>query len=542
MLIATTTRPFADQRSGTSGLRRKVGVFRQEHYAANFIQSVFDVIAPCKARVLVLGGDGRFYSTEVIQLVIGMAAANGFARVVVGQGGILSSPAASQLIRARHALGGLILSAGHHSADPEGDLSMRFNGADGAPAGQGVTDAIYARSLVIDRYLTWGGGPIDLDTPGERRLGDMIVEIVDPVAAYAGLMETLFDFPLIRAMIADGFRVIFDAMNAATGPYAVELLERRLGAPAGSVVNAVPLPDFGGRHPDPNPVHARMFYDRMMAPDAPDFGAASDGEGGRAMIMGPGIYVAPSDALAVLVANADCAPAFSIGLQGVARSMPTSRAVDRVAQALGIDYFETPPGWKFFGNLLDAELVTICGEEGAGIGSAHIRDKDGLWTVLLWLNILARRRTGVGELVRCHWRTYGRHYYVRHDYENIAHHDAAALMAALRVARSGMPGTTAHGRTIFAADEFIYRDPIDHWLTSGQGFRVSFEDDARIVFCLSDTASEGVTLRVHLERYEPPDGPLDLDVGIALQAVADAARQIARIGEFTGRAAADVVS
>ena len=541
-MLAVPTCAFADQKPGTSGLRKKVTVFRQEHYAANFIQAIFDVLERVEGGTLVIGGDGRFYNRDVIQLAIRVAAANGFGRVLVGCGGILSTPAASHLIRTSAAIGGLILSASHNPGGPDGDFGIKFNGANGSPAPEGLTDAIHARSLVIERYRIWQGNDVDLDALGTHQLGAMQVEVVDPVTAYADLMETLFDFPLIRGVIAGGFRLSFDAMNAVTGPYAMEILERRLGAPAGTVVNGIPRPDFGGLHPDPNPIHAHQLHARMMAIDAPDFGAASDGDGDRNMIMGRGLFVTPSDSLAVLAANAHLAPAYQLGVAGVARSMPTSRAVDCVAAGLRIPCFETPTGWKFFGNLLDAGKVTICGEESAGAGADHVREKDGLWAVLLWLNVLARRRVGVAEIMRQHWAHYGRHYYARHDYENLDSARAEALIKSLRDRLPTLGGVRVNGELITQADDFAYLDPTDGSTSASQGLRIMFANGSRIVFRLSGTGTEGATLRVYLERYEPPSGPLALDVAAALAGLADAAEQIAEINAYTGRPAPDIVT
>jgi phosphoglucomutase len=536
------TRPYPDQRPGTSGLRKKVRVFQQDNYAANFIQSVFDVIAGREGETLVIGGDGRYFNREAIQIAIRMAAANGFARTVIGRGGLLSTPAASHLIRIRKAIGGLILSASHNPGGPDGDFGIKYNVANGGPAPERVTDAIFARSREIERYRIADAEEIDLDHVGQGRIGEMIVEIVDPVADYADLMESLFDFAAIRDLIAGGFRIAFDAMHAVTGPYAVEILERRLGAKPGSVVNALPLRDFGGHHPDPNLVHARALYDLMMGPDAPDFGAASDGDGDRNLIIGRGMFVSPSDSLAVLAANAHLAPGYAGGLAGIARSMPTSQAADRVAEALGIPLYETPTGWKFFGNLLDAGLATICGEESAGTGSDHVREKDGLWAVLLWLNILASRRQSVAEIVEAHWKRFGRNYYARHDYEALPVEAAEAVMATLRGKLDTLAGGQAGGLTIAGADDFAYLDPTDNRLSRHQGLRVLFEEGSRIVLRLSGTGTEGATLRVYLERYAAPGGDLDLDVGGALAPLAAAADELAGIRAQTGRAGPDVVT
>ena len=534
MIQTVSTTPFSDQKPGTSGLRKKVRVFAQPHYAENFIQSVFDSLDGFAGQTLVVGGDGRYLNRDVIQTVLKMAAANGFGRVLVGQGGILSTPAASHLIRASRAFGGLILSASHNPGGPDEDFGIKYNIGNGGPAPEKVTDAIAARSLVIDRYRIAEAADVDIDSLGTRQIGDMVVEIVDPVAAYADLMASLFDFDAIRAMIAGGFTLAFDSMSAVTGPYAKEIFERRLGAPAGTVMNGTPLPDFGHHHPDPNLVHAKALYERMMAPDAPDFGAASDGDGDRNLIIGRHCYVTPSDSLAVLAANAHLAPGYAQGLKGIARSMPTSGAADRVAEKLGIPLYETPTGWKFFGNLLDAGMATICGEESAGTGSDHVREKDGIWAVLLWLNILAARKQSAADIMTEHWATYGRNYYARHDYESIAKDRADALMAALRERLDSLPGTSNSGGAIQSADDFAYTDPTDQSVSRNQGVRILFADGSRVVFRLSGTGTEGATLRVYIERYVGPDGDLRMETAEALAPLIAAAQELADIRGFTG--------
>ena len=542
MIRTVPTRPFDGQKPGTSGLRKKVRVFQTPGYAESFLQSVFDSVEGLRGATLVLGGDGRFLNREVIQVALKMAAANGVDRVRVGQGGLLSTPAVSHLIRISPALGGLVLSASHNPGGPDEDFGIKYNVANGGPAPERVTDAIYARTQSIDRYLILEAPDVDLERLGEQRLGDMVVEVVDPVADYAALMERLFDFTAIKALIDDGFTLRFDAMHAVTGPYAREILERRLGATAGSVVNATPLPDFGGGHPDPNLVHAHDLYARMMGPDAPDFGAASDGDGDRNLVIGRGCFVSPSDSLAVLAANAHLAPGYASGVRGVARSMPTSGAADRVAQALGVPLYETPTGWKFFGNLLDAGLVTLCGEESAGAGSDHVREKDGLWAVLLWLNIVAVRRQSVAEVMDGHWARFGRNYYARHDYEGLDSAGADALMDALRSRLDALPGQGFGPLKVEAADEFAYEDPTDGSVSRRQGLRVLFEGGSRVVYRLSGTGTTGATLRVYIERYEPPSGELHREPAEALADLAAAADAIAEITGRTGRSAPDVVT
>ena len=535
-----STTPIEGQKPGTSGLRKKTAVFMQSGYLENFVQSVFDAVGGLDGKTLTVGGDGRYFNRRAIQTILRMAAANGAARVLVGRNGLLSTPAASAVIRARRTDGGLILSASHNPAGEHGDFGIKYNIPAGGPAPESVTDAIYRRSLEIREYKILETEDVDLSTIGVQFLDKTAVEIIDPVAIHAGVMRTLFDFDAIRALFASGFSMRFDAMHAVTGPYAKAVLEDELGAPPGTVLNGEPLPDFGGGHPDPNPVHARTLVDLMMGPEAPDFAAASDGDGDRNMILGRGTCVTPSDSLAVLAANATLAPGYAGGLNGIARSMPTSRAADRVAAKLGIGAFETPTGWKFFGTLLDADLAKLCGEESSGTGSNHVREKDGLWAVLLWLNILARRRESVREILAAHWAEYGRDYYSRHDYEGVDEAVAEALMADLRGRLPELPGRSFGALTIAAADDFSYRDPVDGTTASGQGLRIFFEENARAVFRLSGTGTVGATLRVYLERYEEGSGELSLDPQEALAPVIAAAAEIAGIRARLGRDGPDV--
>jgi phosphoglucomutase len=540
-ITTVTTAPIAGQKPGTSGLRKKTPVFMGRHYLENFIQATFDVVG-CAGKTFVLGGDGRYFNDRAAQVILRMAAANGAARVIVGQGAILSTPAASHLIRLNGTDGGIIMSASHNPGGPEEDFGVKFNMPNGGPAPEGVTEAIYQRTTVITEYKVLEAQDVDLGSVGRHQLGAMVVDVVDPVADYAALMESLFDFPALRAMFAGGFRMRMDSMCAVTGPYAMEILENRLGAAKGTCVNATPLPDFGGMHPDPNPTWAKALMDEMFSAAAPDFGAASDGDGDRNMVVGRGIYVSPSDSLAVLAANAHLAPGYKAGLKGVARSMPTSAAADRVADALGIGKYETPTGWKFFGNLLDAGRATICGEESFGTGSDHVREKDGLWAILLWLNILAVRKQSVAEILQDHWAKYGRNYYSRHDFEAIETAKADAMFAALRGSLASLPGRVVEGMTITAADDFAYTDPVDGSVSMKQGVRVMFADGSRIVYRLSGTGTEGATLRVYLERYAAgPDG-LDLDAQEALAPVIRAAHALAGIATHTSRSAPDVVT
>ncbi|MDR3462614.1 MAG: alpha-D-glucose phosphate-specific phosphoglucomutase [Beijerinckiaceae bacterium] len=536
------TAPIAGQNPGTSGLRKKVPVFQAPHYVENFVQSIFDSLEGAKGQTLVVGGDGRYFNREAIQTIVKMAAANGFGRILVGQGGLLSTPAASCVIRARKAYGGIVLSASHNPGGPDGDFGIKFNVANGGPAPEKITQAIYARTLTIDGYLITEAPDLDLDRLGAVTLGDATVEIIDPVADYKALMHTLFDFAAIRAAIAGGLTLRFDAMHAVTGPYAKAILEDELGAPAGSVVNAIPLPDFGGHHPDPNLVHSKHLYDLMMGPDAPDLGAASDGDGDRNLIIGRGLFVTPSDSLALLAANAHLAPGYKSGLRGIARSMPTSAAADRVAARLGIPAYETPTGWKFFGNLLDAGLATICGEESAGTGSNHVREKDGLWAVLLWLNILAVRKQSVRDIVHEHWRIHGQNYYSRHDYEEVDSEAANGLIAHLRDQLAALPGQTLDGLVVKTADDFAYTDPVDGSFSSKQGIRVIFEDGSRIVYRLSGTGTSGATLRVYLERFEPDPARHGADAQQVLAPLIAIANRVAGIKERTGREKPDVIT
>jgi phosphoglucomutase len=542
MIRTVETTPYGDQKPGTSGLRKKVPVFQQTNYAENFIQSIFDSLEGFEGKTLVIGGDGRFYNREVIQIAIKMAAANGFGSIMVGRGGILSTPAASNIIRKYEAFGGLVLSASHNPGGPTEDFGIKYNIANGGPAPEKITDAVYARSKVIDRYKIADVPDINLDHEGTHDVAGMAVNVIDPVTDYAELMERLFDFDAIRKMFAGGFRVVFDAMSAVTGPYAKEIIEKRLGAPKGSVLNFMPLPDFGGHHPDPNLVHARALYEAMMAPDAPDFGAASDGDGDRNLIIGKGIFVTPSDSLALLAANAHLAPGYAKGLAGIARSMPTSGAADRVAEKLGIGLYETPTGWKFFGNLLDAGMATICGEESAGTGSDHVREKDGLWAVLLWLNILAVRKESVLDIVRQHWATYGRNYYSRHDYEEVDSDAANGLVTALREKLESLPGQSFGDLTVSTADDFAYHDPVDKSVSRNQGIRILFQGGSRVVFRLSGTGTSGATLRVYIERYEPDPARHDVETQKALADLITVADAIAGIAERTGRDAPSVIT
>lgn len=537
------TTPYADQKPGTSGLRKRVAVYQQANYVENYIQAIFDSLEGFEGKTLVIGGDGRFYNDVAIQKAIRIAAANGFGKVLVGQNGLLSTPAASHVIRHYRAFGGLVLSASHNPGGPDGDFGIKYNIGNGGPAPEKITDAVYARTKVIDSYKTVEAPDVALGHIGAQRVGDMVVEVIDPVADYAALMETLFDFPAIRSLFASGFRMTFDAMHAITGPYAHAILEGKLGAPSGTVINGTPSPDFGKGHPDPNLVYCKDMHDLLMTPEGPDFGAASDGDGDRNLIIGKNRFVTPSDSLAILAANAALAPGYATGIAGIARSMPTSAAADRVAEKLGIEMHETPTGWKFFGNLLDAGRVTICGEESAGTGSNHVREKDGLWAVLLWLNIVASRKQSVDQIVREHWATYGRNYYTRHDYEEVDAGIANQLVEDLRAKLPGLPGQTfGDDLQVAYADDFAYHDPVDGSTSAKQGIRIGFTDGSRIVLRLSGTGTVGATLRLYLERYEAADGRHDLDTQTALQSLIGLADELAGIKQRTGRREPSVIT
>ncbi|MBW4699283.1 MAG: alpha-D-glucose phosphate-specific phosphoglucomutase [Aphanocapsa lilacina HA4352-LM1] len=531
--VATT--PFSDQKPGTSGLRKKVPVFQQPHYLENFVQSIFDSLEGYAGQTLVLGGDGRYFNREAIQIILKIAAASGFGRVLVGKDGIFSTPAVSCVIRKTAAFGGIILSASHNPAGPHEDFGIKYNVGNGGPAPEKVTEAIYARTKTIDHYQILDGPDVDLGKLGTFALGPLTVEVIDPLADYIELMESLFDFGRIRDLLAGGeFRLCIDSMHAVTGPYAHALFEDRLGALAGTVRSGVPLEDFGGGHPDPNLVYAHALVEILFGEDAPDFGAASDGDGDRNMILGRHFFVTPSDSLAVLAANAKLVPGYQAGLAGVARSMPTSQAADRVAAQLGIDCYETPTGWKFFGNLLDAGKATLCGEESFGTGSGHIREKDGLWAVLFWLNILAVRRQSVEQIVREHWQIYGRNYYSRHDYEAVDSTQAQALIEHLHTQMPHLAGKACGSYEVEYSDDFAYTDPVDGSVSKNQGIRVGFTDGSRVVFRLSGTGTQGATLRVYLESFEPNIAKHNQDPQQALSGLIAIAEELAQIRKFTG--------
>ncbi|MDQ6951653.1 MAG: alpha-D-glucose phosphate-specific phosphoglucomutase [Mariprofundales bacterium] len=536
------TEAYDDQRPGTSGLRKKVSHFQQPNYLHNFVQATFDVIGNFAGSTLVVGGDGRYYNREAIQIILRMAAANGFGRVLVGAGGILSTPAASCIIRKHGAYGGLILSASHNPGGPNEDFGIKYNTGNGGPAPESVTEAIFSRSIEITRYRMLEAADIPIDNIGSYYLGEMAVEVIDPTEEYTKLMESLFDFDAIRHLLAGDFSILFDAMHAVTGPYAMEILHHRLGAPAEAILNAEPKEDFGGGHPDPNLTYAKELVARMFGEDAPAFGAASDGDGDRNMVLGDHFFVTPSDSLAVLTANADCAPGYANGLDGVARSMPTSGAVDQVAKAMGLECFETPTGWKFFGNLMDAHRVTLCGEESFGTGSSHVREKDGLWAVLFWLNILAVRKLSVTEIMQQHWVKYGRNYYSRHDYEGVETTAAQAVMHRVQAAFPALQDGTLAGREVATCDDFAYRDPIDDSLSEHQGLRILFTDGSRIIFRLSGTGTVGATIRIYFESFESDVARQGQDTQAALAGLIHSAESISDLANITGRSAPTVIT
>ena len=538
--VATT--PFNDQKPGTSGLRKRVQAFQKAHYLENFVQAIFDSIAPPANATLTLGGDGRFYNRTAIQTILKMAAANGFGRVLVGKGGILSTPAASCVIRKYDTFGGIILSASHNPGGPDGDFGIKYNGENGGPATETVTEAIFDLSKKITQYRLVDAPDVSLDTIGDYKVGSMTVSVIDPVTDYADLMESLFDFGAIRSLLAGGFRIKFDAMHAVTGPYARDIFLNRLGAPADSVMNDVPLEDFGNGHPDPNLTYAHELVEILYGENAPDFGAASDGDGDRNMVLGKHFFVNPSDSLAILTANATLAPGYKLGLAGVARSMPTSAAVDLVAKEMGIPCFETPTGWKFFGNLMDAGKVTLCGEESFGTGSSHIREKDGLWAVLFWLNVIAARRESLEAITRAHWAHFGRNVYSRHDFEAIPTDAANGVMKHLKDSFGALPGQKFGRYTVDFCDDFSYTDPVDGSVSTGQGIRVIFNDGSRIVYRLSGTGTEGATLRIYLEAYDPDVANHHLDAQAALSELIGIAGQLSELVARTGRVQPTVIT
>lgn len=543
------TQAFNDQKPGTSGLRKKVKVFQQPNYLENFVQSFFDTLIVPADATLVVGGDGRYHNRHAIQTIIEMAAANGFSRVLVGQAGILSTPAASHVIRKNQAFGGMVLSASHNQGGLNGDFGIKYNIGNGGPAPEKITDEVFAKSKVISQYKIAELPLVDINAigktefPGVNNGETFTVEIVDAVQDYADLMQSLFDFPVIRQLLASGFEMKFDAMHAVTGPYAKEILVNRLGAPIESLMNSEPSEDFGGGHPDPNLTYAEDLVKIMFAgEDALDFGAASDGDGDRNMILGQNFFVTPSDSLAVLAANATLVPAYAKGIAGVARSMPTSGAVDRVAAKLNIPCFETPTGWKFFGNLMDAGKVTLCGEESFGTSSSHVREKDGLWAVLFWLNIIAAKKQGVEAILLAHWREFGRNVYSRHDYESIPADAANGVIAHIKSQFTTLPNQRFGRYTVKSCDDFSYLDPIDGSVSSNQGTRILFTDGSRIVFRLSGTGTEGATLRIYLEAFEPDTAKHYLDAQVALAEMIQIALQISQLVERTGRTAPTVIT
>ena len=538
-----STTPFDDQKPGTSGLRKKVKHFQQANYLENFVQAIFDSIGDFKGKTLVLGGDGRYFNQDAIQIILRMASANGFGKVLVGQNGIFSTPAASVVIRQYKTFGGIILSASHNPGGPDEDFGIKYNTDNGGPAPEKITNAIYARTKIISQYLTLNAeDDIDLSKIATYQLDGMSVEIISSVNDYSRLMSELFDFKSIKTMIDNGFTLCFDAMHAVTGPYAIDILEQQLGAKAGSVINGIPKEDFGGGHPDPNLVHAETLAELMFSEQSPDLGAASDGDGDRNMIVGKHIFVTPSDSLAIIAANADLVPAYKNKVSGIARSMPTSQAPDQVAKKLGLELYETPTGWKFFGNLMDAGKVTLCGEESFGTGSNHIREKDGLWAVLFWLNILAVRKESVLEIVQQHWQEYGRNYYSRHDYEAVESELANTMMTGLQKKVQQLTGTLLGSLTVSYSDDFCYTDPVDNSISEHQGIRIGFTNGSRIIFRLSGTGTSGATIRIYYESYENNPDKMNQNTQEALKELINISLQVSELKEITGRDKASVIT
>ena len=538
-----STSVFAGQKPGTSGLRKKVKEFQKPGYLENFVQSIFNTVMPCHGKTLVIGGDGRFYNKAATQIIIRMAIANGFSKLIVGQDGILSTPAASNLIRKNNACGGIILSASHNPGGPEDDFGIKFNAANGGPAPEGLTEKIYQNTLTITQYLTIEEQDVDLSHIGVSKIGDAEIQIIDPVVAYADLMQSIFDFDLIANFIQENkFKICIDTMHAVNGPYAIEIFEKRLAAKSGTVINAVPLSDFGGGHPDPNLVHAHEMVALLNGPDALDFGAATDGDGDRNMVYGKEFYLNPCDSLAILTANAHLIPGYSEGIKGVARSMPTSRAVDRVAKDLGIDCYETPTGWKFFGNLLDAGKISICGEESFGTGSDHVREKDGLWAVLFWLNLIAVKKLPLSEIVQAHWAQFGRDYFTRHDYEGVDSAKAQQMFTELRDRLGSLSGQEFGGLQVESADDFSYTDPVDNSVSEHQGIRIYFNNGGRLVLRLSGTGTQGATLRVYLDQYVNEPDMLRKDTQKMLMPLIAATEKLVSIEKFTGRTEPTVIT
>ena len=538
-----STTPYTDQKPGTSGLRKKVTVFQQTNYLENFVQSIFNSLEGFHGSSLVLGGDGRYFNRQAIQIIIKIAAANGFAELIIGQGGLLSTPAASHIIRKNKAFGGIILSASHNPGGPEEDFGIKYNVNNGGPAPEKFTDALFDNTNTISEYKIADIANIDLDSIGQQQIDDLIITIIDPVSDYADLMASIFDFDLIRSCITSNYITLcFDAMHAITGPYATRILEDILGAPKGTVINEVPLEDFGGGHPDPNMAHAKELTSLMFGNNPPTFGAASDGDGDRNMVMGANVFVTPSDSLAIMAANARLIPAYAKGISGVARSMPTSQAVDRVAKKMGLPCFETPTGWKYFGNLLDDGQITLCGEESFGSGSNHVREKDGLWAVLFWLNLIAKRRQPVEDIVQEHWQTYGRDIYCRHDYEAVDMEIANGIVDHLRNQLPGLAGQSFGNYTIKYADEFSYTDPVDGSVSNNQGIRIGFEDGSRIIYRLSGTGTVGATLRIYLEKFEADASRHNQDAQDALSFLINLAEQFCEVKKRTGRTEPTVIT
>lgn len=539
MIKTIATTPYTDQKMGTAGIRKKSKIVSQPNYIENFIQSLFDAIGGVKGQTFVLGGDGRYYNDIAIQKIIKLAAANGMKKLIIGQNGMISTPASSEVLLKNHADGGLVLSASHNPGGENGDFGIKYATKSGGQCSSKISDAIYARTKEISAFKIFDAPDINLQNLGTQKLGDMEIEVIDPIGVYTEMMENIFDFAAIKKLFAGGFTMVFDAMNAVTGPYAIKIFEEVLGAPKGSVRNFIPKPDFGGLHPDPNLIYAKNLVDFMYSDNGPDFGAANDGDGDRNMILGRKFFVTPSDSLAILTDNYKYIPAYKDGIYGVAKSAATSTAVSRVAKALNIGYYEVPTGWKYFCNLMDSKRITFCGEESFGTGSSHIREKDGIWAVLFWLNIIAATGKSVEQITRDFWKKYGRSYYLRFDYEGIDTNVADNLMADLEAKLPSLNGKTFSNYKVSDAAPFIYNDPVDGSSTKN-GLIIRFADGSRIVYRLSGTGTNGATLRVYLEAYETQN--LDADPLAMLKPIAQIASDIAEISKRTGKTKADVTT
>ena len=533
---------FDDQKPGTSGLRKKTKVFTKKNYLENYVQCLFNSIPELIGGTLVLGGDGRYFNKEAIQKIVGMASANGVSKVILGCDGLLSTPAVSCIIRKYKADAGIVLSASHNPGGIEGDFGIKLNGSNGGPVSEQITNKIYEQTKLIKNYKIVQDVHINLNILGLFDFMGMTIEIIDSVNDYANLMNSIFDFNAIKTLFSKEFTFCFDAMNAVTGPYANEIFINRLGAPATSIINSTPKEDFGGLHPDPNHRNAREIFSMMFDGDNVDFAACSDGDGDRSIVLGKKTFVSPSDSLALLTANATLIKKYKDGILGVARSVPTSKAVDLVAKKLNIKCYETPTGWKFFGNLIDNQLITFCGEESAGAGSNHIREKDGIWAVLMWLNIIAVTKLNIPQLINKHWKEFGRHYYSRHDYEEIEESKAIYIFRAIEEKLSTLRGFVFGDETVSSAEIFTYKDPVDKSISENQGIVIELEGSSRIVIRLSGTGTAGATLRIYFEKYVTPEENLYQDTQKVLSNLINIANEITQIKDVLGKDFRKVIS